>query len=71
MTEGSQVYPLAHAKERNSALKTKASVECLAKSLAKCGKDMKRQNGRVMGMPQVVVPKRDVQGITYAHKLQH
>lgn len=64
MTEGSQVYPLAHAKERNSAVKTGASVECLARSPAKYGKDnMKRQNGKVIGMPQVTVPKRYVQGI--------
>lgn len=50
------MFPLYKAKEKNFDVKTGDSVECLARSLAKQGENnMKRQNGRGMGVPQVSV----------------
>lgn len=44
------MFPLSKAKEKNLDVKTGAPVECLARSLAKQGKNnMKRQNGRGVG----------------------
>ena len=65
MTEGSQMYPLSKAKEKNLDVKTGPPVECLARSLAKQGKNnMKRQKWKRNGAPQVSVPKRYVVGIS-------
>lgn len=44
------MYLLSKAREKNLDMKTGAPLECLARSLAKQGKNnMKRPNGRGMG----------------------
>ena len=64
VTEGKQAYSSPKGKGRISDVKTGAPVECLARNLAKQGKEnMKRQNGRRMGIPQFSVPKTYIQGI--------